>query len=179
MGYQLCDGFSVNADGWFNVSASIKGAFYSPTERFDSMNHSISFDFHQGARLRKELETVEVDIIGVAEKGGFIAQVVDVKTGSVNDAVTPNRNLRITGGKLKIAGKNAANGVYFVPRDGGDRVRVEESDIVTNHPSELIVLTPALTAGAYKLEVVTQFSAGNVILKEPRTAVFDKILTVL
>jgi hypothetical protein len=28
------------------------------------------------------------------------------------------------------------------------------------------------------VEVITQFSAGNVILKEPRTAACDKILTV-
>jgi len=178
MGYQLCDGFGVNADGWFNVSAAIKGSFYSPSERFDSASHSVSFDFNQGARLRKELETAEVQILGVAETGGFIALVVDIKTGSVNDTITPNRNLRITGQKLKIAGENAANGIYFVPQGGGERVKVDPTDIVDNNPSELIVFTPALTAGAYKLEIVTQFSAGNVILKEPRTAVFDKILTV-
>jgi len=178
MGYQLCDGFAVNADGWFNVSAAIKGSFYSPSERFDSARHSVSFDFNQGARLRKELEAAEVQILGVAETGGFIALVVDVKTGSVNDTVTPNRNLRITGSKLKIAGENAANGVYFVPQGGGERVKVEESDIVNNNPSEVLVVTPTLPAGAYTLEIVTQFTSGRVPLKEPRTAVFDKILTV-
>jgi len=32
-----------------------------------------------------------------------VAQVIDVKSGSVNDLITPNRNLRILGSKLKTA----------------------------------------------------------------------------
>jgi len=180
MGYQLCDGLSVNADGWFTVAASIKGTFYSPTDQFDPTRHYCGFELHQGARLRKELESADIEIMGVAGSGTFITQVIDVKTGAVNDAVTPNRNLRITGQKLKIVGDNDHPnvGVYFAPQGGGERVKVDPSDVVDNNPSELLVVTPALTAGAYKLEVVTQFTSGRVPLKEPRTAVFDKILTV-
>jgi len=180
MGYQLCDGLSVNADGWFTVAASIKGTFYSPTDRFDPTRHYCVFELHQGARLRKELETADIDIMGVAESGAYISQVIDVKTGAVNDTVTTNRNLHIFGGKIRITGDNdhPGVGVYFVPQGGGERVKVDPSDIVINNPSELLVVTPALTAGAYKLEIVTQFAAGKILLKEPRTAIFDKILTV-
>lgn len=61
--------------------------------------------------------------------------------------------------------------------DTQERVAVEGSDMVSNNPSELIIVIPGLSPGAYTLEVVTQFS-GTQFLKEPRTAVFDKILTV-
>lgn len=54
---------------------------------------------------------------------------------------------------------------------------VEASDIVTNNPSELIIVIPALAAGTYSIEVVTQYAQGSLI-KEPRTATFDKTLTV-
>jgi len=179
MGYQLCDGLSVNADSWFTVSASIKGSFYSPTEQFDHARHSCGFDFHQGARLRKELESAEVQIIGVAETGAFIAQVVDIKTGAINDTITPNRNLRILGSKLKVAGENADNGVYFAPQDGGERVKVDVSDIVNNNPSEVLVVTPALPAGEYRVEIITQWGGNSkALLKEPRKAAFDRLLTV-
>jgi len=179
MGYQLCDGLAVNADGWFTVAASIKGSFYSPTEQFDPTRHHCGFELHQGARLRKELETADIEIMGAAETGAFIAQVVDIKTGAVNDTITTNRNLRILGGKLKIAGENEANGVYFVPRDGGEPVRVDPSDIVTNHPSEVMIHTPDLPAGAYSLEIVTQFAGHSKnVLKAPRKAAFDRVLTV-
>jgi hypothetical protein len=177
MGYRLCDGFALNT-GYFTAQPVIRGTFYSPAERFDASRHSVAFDFHQGALLRKELGTVEVQILGVAEAGAFIAQAVDVKTGSVNDHLTPNRNLRILGSKIRIMGDNPDIGVYFAPAEGGERVKVEETDIVTNNPSELLVHTPALTAGTYTVEVITQFSAGKTLLKEPRTAVLDKILTV-
>jgi len=177
MGYALCDGFSINT-GWFTASVSIKGVFDSPTEKFNAAKHTVLFDFKQGSLLRKELGAVTVNITGVAQTALYIAQVTDVKTGSVNDMLTPNRNLRISGSKIKIAGDNAANGVYFVNQDTKERTRVDAADIVTNNPSELVIVIPELAAGTYTLEVVTQYG-GTTPLKEPRTAVFDKPLTAL
>jgi hypothetical protein len=179
MAYSLCDGFSVNA-GWFTAQACIRGSFFSPTEKFSADRHSVSFEFNQGSLLRKELGSVDVNILGVAESGFFVAQATDVKTGSVNDLLTPNRNLRVSGGRIKIAGENEANGVYFVNTQTNERVKVDATDIVNNNPSELIILIPALVAGEYKLEVTTQFSGANSkqMLKEPRTSVFERILTV-
>jgi hypothetical protein len=176
MSYSLCDGFSVNT-GWFTASVHIKGVFDSPNEQFNRDKHTVLFEFQQGSLLRKELETVNVEVLGVAETGLSILQVVDVKTGSINDLLTPNRNLKIAGHKLKIAGDNPANGVYFVNQDTQERRQVEPSDVVTNNPSELIVVIPELTAGEYKLEVTTQYAVGAIV-KEPRTAIFDKILNV-
>jgi hypothetical protein len=176
MGYRLCDGFSINT-GWFTASAHIKGVFDSPDETFNPEKHTVLFEFHQGSLLRRELESVSVDILGVADSSLGISQVVDVKTGSVNDIITPNRNLRISGHKLKIAGAAEANGIYFISQDTQERTKVDASDIVTNNPSELIIVTPALAAGTYQVEVTSQYG-GTTPLKEPRTVVFDKILTV-
>jgi len=180
MAYRLCDGFSVNA-GWFYVQASIRGVFNSPSEGFNPQKHTVSFDFHQGSLLRKELGAIEVEIQGVAENSFFIAQVTDVKSGVVNDVLTPNRNLRIQGSKLKVAGESENNGVFFVNQANQQRIKVDATDIVNNNPSELIIVIPALEAGSYKLEVVTQFGSGNYkqLLKEPRNAVFERILSVL
>lgn len=175
MGYRLCDGFSINT-GWFTASTHIKGVFDSPNETFNPEKHTVLFEFHQGAQLRKELESVDVQILGVADTALEIVQVADVKTGSVNDIITPDRNLRINGHKLKIAGTAEANGVYFINQDTQERTKVDASDMVTNNPSELIIVIPALAEGAYKVEVTTQYSSN--LLKDPRTATFDKLLTV-
>ncbi len=176
MAYRLCDGFSINT-GWFTAQTTIKGVFNSASEKFNSEKHSVLFDFQQGALLRKELSNVEVDILGVADASLVITQVLDVKTGSVNDVLTPNRNLKISGSKLKIAGGNDTNGIYFVNQETSERVKVDASDIVINNPSELIVVIPELPAGTYKVEVVTQYGSGN-LLKEAKTAVFERVLTV-
>jgi hypothetical protein len=176
MGYSLCDGFSVNT-GWFTAGAHIKGVFDTIDENYHSDKHTLLFEFHQGAILRKELEGVEVQIMGKAEASIVIAQVVDLKTGSVNDLVTPNRNLQISGYKLKIAGNEEdANGVFFINQETMERTKVDPTDIVKNYPSQLVIITPPLGAGTYKVEITTQYSSN--LLKKPHTAVFDKILTV-
>jgi hypothetical protein len=177
MGYQLSDGFSINT-GYFTANALIRGVFNSPTETFNTDKHAILYQFNQGDLLRKELPTVTVEITGVGDSSISIAEVLDVKTGSVNDVLTPNRNLRIKGYKLKLAGDNPAVGVYFVNQVTSERVKVEASEIVTNNPAELIIVIPELVAGTYTLEVASQYAGGGVNLKDPRTSVLDKILTV-
>ena len=105
-------------------------------------------------------------------------QVTDVRSGSVNDLLTPGRNARITGGKLKVAGDSADNGVYFVNEATAERVKVDAADIVENRNAHLLVVVPALAAGTYRLEVSTQYTSSTDLLKTPRTAVFDRSLTV-
>ena len=176
MAYQLCDGYSVNT-GYFTATPLIKGVFNDPKEQFNSEKHSILFQFNQGETLRKELPTIEVEIMGVADSGASIMQVTDMKTGSVNELLTPNRNLKINGNKLKIAGDNPNVGVYFVNQSTQVRMRVIPTDIVINNPSEVMIVIPTLPKAAYRVEIVTQYAVGS-ILKEPRTALFDKVLTV-
>ena len=177
MAYQLCDGYSVNT-GYFTAGTQIRGVFDSPTETFNPQKHSILFQFNQGEKLRAEIPGIEINILGVADASSAILQVKDVKSGTVNDLLTPGRNLRISGTKIRIMGDSAANGIFFVNTATEERTAVDATDVVTNNPSELIVVIPELGAGAYRIEVVTQFSSGNVTLKEPRTATFTKELTV-
>lgn len=176
MAYQLCDGYSVNT-GYFTASTTIRGVFDNPSETYNPKKHSILFQFNQGEKLRAEIPTIEVNILGVAEAASAILQVKDIKTGSVNDLLTPNRNLKIIGSKIKIAGEASTNGVFFINTTTLESIVVEASDLVTNNPSELLIIIPTLVAGTYNLEVVTQY-AGSQLLKEPRTAKLDKILTV-
>jgi hypothetical protein len=177
MCYQLKDGYSVNT-GYFTVMPYIKGVFKSVIDKFDNSRHSLYFLFNQGDTLRKEAKEVEVEITGVGEAGAMIVEVVDVKTGSVNNLITPNRNLRIRGNKLKLAGENPNVGVYFINEATGEIIKVEDDEIVDNKPSELVIVTPQLEAGLYLVQVTTQFSSAGIPLKEPRTVMFDKTLTV-
>lgn len=176
MAYQLCDGYSVNT-GYFTAGTQIRGVFDSPSETFSSDKHNILFQFNQGEKLRAEIPNIEVSILGIADSACSILQVTDVKSGSVNDLITPGRNLKISGNKIKVAGDNPNNGVFFVNTGTQERVVVESNDMVTNNPSELIIIIPDLASGTYTLEILTQFS-GTQMLKEPRMASFDKVLTV-
>lgn len=177
MAYQLCDGYAVNT-GYFTAATQIRGVFDSPKEKFNPLKHSILFQFNQGEKLRAEIPNIEVDILGVAEAAIAILQVTDIKSGSVNDLLTSRHNLKIVGNKIKVVGDPAKVGVFFIDIATERRIAIDHTDIVINNPSELMVLLPQMEAGIYRLEVVTQFSVGKVLLKESRTAVFDKTLTI-
>ncbi|MDR0427151.1 MAG: DUF4469 domain-containing protein [Dysgonamonadaceae bacterium] len=179
MAYRLCDGFSINA-GWFTASVHIKGTFDSPTEHFNPDKHRVLFEFHQGAELRRELSTVTVEVLGLAESGTVIAQVTDMRTGSVDNLLTPDRNLRITGQKIKVVGDEPGVGILFRSVEDPDAIyRVDPADIIINNPSEVIIVIPMLIPDTYRLEITTQFANDNrFVLKQPRTAVFNRILTV-
>ncbi|MDR1324416.1 MAG: DUF4469 domain-containing protein [Treponema sp.] len=109
-----------------------------------------------------------MDILDKAESGFFISEVADLRIGSVNDLLTPGRNVRIIGTKLKVEGDDPSCGVYFVSEADGSRVKVDVADIVENLNAHLLIVVPALAAGAYRLEVTTQYAGGGSnLLKAP------------
>lgn len=177
MAYRLCDGFAVNT-GYFTAMPVVRGVFLNPNETFDPQRHTLQFQFTQGELMRREIEGVEVKIMGVAETGLYIGQVEDMKSRTVNEVLTPGFNLRVTGTKLRVVGDKPGVGIFFRETVTNTATKVDEGDIVINNPSELMIIIPALPAGTYQLEVTTQYSTGNKLLKEVRSAVFDRPLTV-
>ena len=177
MAYRLCDGFAVNT-GYFTAMPVVRGVFLNPNETFDPQRHTLQFQFTQGELMRHEIEDVEVKIMGVAETGLYIGQVEDMKSRTVNEVLTPGFNLRVTGTKLRVVGDKPGVGIFFRETATNTATKVDEGDIVINNPSELMIIIPALPAGTYQLEITTQYSTGNKLLKEVRSAVFDRPLTV-
>lgn len=177
MAYRLCDGFAVNT-GYFTAMPVVRGVFLNPNETFDPQRHTLQFQFTQGELMRREIEDVEVKIMGVAETGLYIGQVEDMKSRTVNEVLTPGFNLRVTGTKLRVVGDKPGVGIFFRETVTNTATKVDEGDIVINNPSELMIIIPALPAGTYQLEITTQYSTGNKLLKEVRSAVFDRPLTV-
>lgn len=87
--------------------------------------------------------------------------------------------MKIFGQRLRVAGDNVAVGVWFITADeSATRTRVSDREVVDNNPSQLTVTVPALTAGDYYVEVVTQSSTGQVLLKEPRSYRYELALTL-
>jgi hypothetical protein len=166
--YQLCDGFSVNT-GYYSLHPRIGGTWESPADPCDPAKHPLRFSFRALKPLRDLAAHIEVLIEGVAETAGFIAEVTDVTTEAVNETLTPGGMIAIEGHKIKIAGDNADCGVYFVSAaNAAQRVKVT-GHLAENTASKIIGIIPALAAGQWKLELVTQFTGSGTLLKEPRT----------
>ncbi|MDR2446955.1 MAG: DUF4469 domain-containing protein [Treponema sp.] len=171
----IADGGAVHFE-LFNAFPSIQGVFKSPDESFDLARHKIRINLHPGTALRAAVNEIKVKKIAAVLTGTVITSVIDIKSGTVNDKLTPGRDIKIAGSKLKIAGDDPAVGLYFVPMSG-DPVKVDPTDIVVNNPAEVIAVIPALAAGAYRVRIATQYTGGKA-LKTPHVFTFEKELTV-
>lgn len=175
----LSAGYAVN-DGVSQMYPSVSGRFVGAQAQFDSKVHSVNVTMTSSASLRLAMATTSVVVQGVATTGPVINKVTDVYTDSENSSITPGRNLKISGLRLKIAGDDpAVVGVWLVSAlDSTQRTQVDSRDLVDNNPSLLTIIVPALAAGDYYLEVVTQYSGSSNLTKEPRTYRFEVALNV-
>jgi hypothetical protein len=171
----IADGGAVNTE-LFNAYPSIPGVFSSLDDTVNGTDRRVKINLHAGIVLRNAAKQVKTKRLAAVVTGTIITAVTDIKTGSVNGILTPGRDIKITGSKVKITGDNPSVGLFFVPETGAP-IAVDPTDIVINHPSEIIAVIPALTAGTYKVRIVTQFSSGK-HLKTPHDVTFDKPLTV-
>ena len=167
------DGGTVNLP-LFNTSFSISGVFDGPMDSFDSSRHRLNVNLTKGTLLRKAESEVRFAKTDAVTPQPSIVEVRDAVSGTTNEALTPGGVIQLWGSNLKIAGDNEANGLWFVPETGD---AVKATVLVSNKPSSVIAMIPALAAGAYTLRLVTQHSGSN-LLKTPRTIVYDRTLTV-
>jgi hypothetical protein len=174
--YQLLDGFSTQIGGYFSLHTRLGGTYHSERDRIDPAKITIAF--RELSRLKELLAKIEVENEGLAGDGAYIDEAADAHSGTLNSALTPGGMLHITGHKIKVGGSDAACGVWFVNEAGGARTKVTEN-LGLNRPTEVMAQIPALAAGKYRLEIVTQYSNGTIQLKEPRTIKADPEFTVM
>ena len=173
----LSEGGAVNTE-LFRVNASVRGVFNGRDDRFDMRRHRVRINMQPGSLLNKVSKSIKVKKRSSAATS-FITSVTDVKSGSVNGILTPGRNIRILGSRVKINGDDPSVGLYFVPEKAADAaVRIEASEYVVNNPSEIIAVIPNLKKGRWKLRLVTQYTTGPKYRKVPRSLSFEKSLTV-
>ncbi|MDR2633004.1 MAG: DUF4469 domain-containing protein [Treponema sp.] len=176
--YQLCDGFVVNT-GYYSIHPHVGGTFDHLTQGHEHQKHPISFRFRTLSPLRALAKHIVVEVEGLAQVSGYIAEFLDINTESVNDRLSPGGLFSIGGHKIKISGDDPERGVYFVSlEDGKQRVKVS-GHLAENTPSKVIGVIPPLRAGAWKVEVRTQYSgSGTSRLKKPRVIASSCTLTV-
>ncbi|MDR2808619.1 MAG: DUF4469 domain-containing protein [Spirochaetaceae bacterium] len=175
--YQLCDGFAVNT-GYFSIHPNVGGTFDKVTEGHDAKKHPVTFRFHTRSPLRALAKHITIEVEGLADVQGYIDEFVDISTEAVNEALSPGGLFSIAGHKIKVVGDDPELGVYFVSAaDAAQRVKVV-GNLAENTASKVIGVIPALAAGAWKVEIKTQYSGGSKLLKEPRTVEFKEVLTV-
>jgi hypothetical protein len=175
--YQLADGFSVEND-YFSLYPKIGGTFDHADSKVDRNRNLVDFTFRKRQALRDIINHITVEIDGVVESGAYIAEVQDVTSGTVDEKLTSNGVIIVLGSRIKISGDDPSCGLYLVDIAGGTVQKVL-GNFIENNPSRLSVQIPVLSAGAYRVRVITQYSSGSTALKEPRQLDYEAELSVL
>ncbi|MDR2509786.1 MAG: DUF4469 domain-containing protein, partial [Spirochaetaceae bacterium] len=160
----------------YSIHTRIGGTYHGANDHISA--EELHLTFRELRHLKDLLGRVKIENEGIAGDGAYIDEISDVHTGSLNSALTPGNMIRIQGHKIKVEGEGAEVGVWFVSQADGARVKITEH-LGINRSAEIFGLIPALTAGSYKLEVVTQFTGSGVLLKEARTIALEAALTVV
>jgi hypothetical protein len=166
--YQLADGYAVSND-WYTIYPHIGGTFESPRDKHDPEKNKISFRFSPRKRLRDIIKNISVEIQGVADTNGFINYLIDQEDAEFgHNMYLPGNMVAIYGSKIKIAGDNPGNGVFFVPVDDPSRA-VKMARMGDNNPARITGIAPDTQCAQNRIEIRTQYNGtNNTFLKEPR-----------
>lgn len=158
----------------FRTSFSITGVFEGPLDNFDDKRHKLKVNLTKGPQLRDRIARVSLEKNETVIPQPQILEMKDCLTGKINERLTPGGALELWGHNIKISGQSTDCGLWFVPALGE---AIKAQIIISNKPSTLIAMIPALPTGNYMLKVVTQFTVGHIV-KSSRTCLFDKSLMV-
>jgi hypothetical protein len=164
----------------FWYSPAMPGNWDSPTAKFDPNIHTPYINVRPTDLLRMMLGKVIAKVLGVKENNDIarIGKVINGKTGEADNTAVRNEYVIIECNRSKVyPDDDNTLGVYFV-NSAGQRFRVSER--LLHNTSKMV--TPKVPAdiepGEYGLEIVTRFSSGKQMLKEPRTIIYDSKLSI-
>lgn len=89
-------------------------------------------------------------MVNAPTAGPIVVAYRDKVTGDINNRITPNSGGFLNGDRLTFNEDDPEEGIFFVG-EAGTAVRVAQTLAIGGR--ELTFLVPALTAGAYRVEV--------------------------
>lgn len=163
--------------GCSHISPRVSGSWPETNIKFNPEVHKITVDMVPGTGLRKALEEVGVEVLGVKDSDAYIGLVTDTATGATNGTITPGDDILIEGNRLKITPENEAGlGVVFTGNNGSNTFVSRR--LTQNNPKKILARVPDLASGEYTLKVITRFSKSSTLLNEPRVIEYGKKLVV-
>lgn len=175
---ELANGASVQF-GLATHRLGVKGVFCGDGDAWDDDHHHLVLESPPTSSVRKAIDRTRVKMRGRASTATVINTITDLATGSVNQRLTPGGGLRIAGTRVKIVGDDPQAGVTLVHVDSGHQLMIGASQLMKNHPRELLLVLPrAMTPGSYRMTLVSAFSGTQKPLIQSVSYSFPSLLTV-
>jgi hypothetical protein len=173
---EVCNAKRVDFGLTYN-GLGVEGVFIGDHPVWDREKHSLVLTSIAAADVRQALKTIDVEILGMASSGIFVNSLTDVVSGEINTRITPGGGVKLAGSKIKIAGDAEGTGIHLTEINTETVTDIPATSVLDNEPSKITFIVPAnLPAGDYKLSITTQFANHTILLKEPRTYIFDYAL---
>lgn len=131
--------------------------------------------------LRRLLDDPLLEAVGVGVQNALaIYSLKDVGSQTVNERLTPGRNIVVEGNRLLMNGDSPLRGLYVEEAGTGRAVaQVRPEDMTLCTRQRIVAMLPAQIApGTYRLRVVSQCSTSPRPLKEPAEYVWPAELRV-
>ena len=172
----IADGGAINTP-LFNAQPSIAGVFDGVSDAFDPSRHKVKINLLAGTEIRKAIAKVKTKKVNVAEVAPIINEVKDIASGSVNEMLTKDSVVQITGARLKFLPEDPTNGIFFIHVETGKEFRLET--IAENKPARLMAMLTSLHLnGEFYLEVRTTYSTNPKPSKTLKIGRFRKVLNI-
>lgn len=174
---EVCKGKLVEF-GLTHNRLSVNGVFIGDHAAWKADEHKLVLIAIPTAEMRHVIETVAVEVRGMAASGIHINTLTDAVSGEVNTRITPGGGIHLTGVKIKIAGNAPETGIRLTETTSEAVIQIPAASILVNEPSKVtLIVPPDVPRGDYRLSIATQYSPSSILLKEPRTYTFDCVLT--
>lgn len=171
---QIANGASVSL-GMAHFELFVNGVFFGNDIHWDDSKYSLTIHLTPDVNLSEAVSKSIVDVVGFADSGMVINQVIDVLTGEINRKLSPGGPVNIFGRKIKIAGDKPDNGISLINQQTGQIVHIPVTGLAVNEAQKITFVVPSrINTGTYKLCISTQYSNGQQILDEPRSLIFEK-----
>jgi hypothetical protein len=174
---ELADGCQVEFGlGYFSLT--VKGVFIGNHPAWNPDVNKLRVKIDPNKNLRQAIDDAHVEIRGMANSGAIVNSLTDLVSGQIDARLTPGGGATLSGRKIKITGKDPANGIRLIHQDTKEVYPIPKETIVLNDPTKITFIIPPLPPGPYKLELTTQYTTAISMLKEPRTYLLDCTLHV-
>jgi hypothetical protein len=173
MVYLLRDGYGINLAGLLVLYLNIGGYLPTPNAQPDPKTNPLTLNARRLSGATKVVENIHIVNWGLEPTPNRIDRIIDAKTGSKNNIVTPGSPFTLEGVKIKAMGTpvNPGDtiGVGFRALDSPNLTVWVTETLISNEPSKIIGIVPALPPDKVWSPIVsTRFSGGKRLLKEPR-----------
>ncbi len=175
------EGYNVVTD-LFRASVGIEGSILSHRlgHNIPADELSVRMNLTQGTAARAAISQLTVSVAEQPAPTGPVIQSVMNPTRMEHDSLNVGQMVLIQGMRLAVKGDRADEiGVYFTKAGSAESIRITAAELSPNSPTKLqFVLPPDITAGEWRLRVLTQGGSGSKFTKEARMAEYPNIVSV-